>query len=70
MVVVVLGVWGWGVGGGGHLVSIRKIKWFTRSLLQAVLLLGGVHAGPLHHHPVDTNIKGFKRPRGASLIKN
>lgn len=28
----------------GHLVSIKKIKRFTRSLLQAALLLGGVHA--------------------------
>lgn len=28
----------------GHLVSIKKIKWFTQSLLLATLLLGGVHA--------------------------
>jgi len=28
----------------GHLVSIRKIKWFTWSFLPASLFLGGVHA--------------------------
>lgn len=31
-------------GNMGHLVSIKKIKWFTQSLFQAALLLGGVHA--------------------------
>lgn len=31
-------------GKKGHLVSIKKIKWFTPSLLLAALLLGGVHA--------------------------
>lgn len=50
-------------GKKGHLVSIKKIKWFTWSLLLAALLLGGVHAA-LHHHPVDTTLKASNSRAG------
>lgn len=44
-------------GTRGHLVSIKKIKWFTLRILQTALLLGRRPCCSLHHHPVDTTVK-------------